>query len=291
MKGKLMKIAILSGKGGTGKTTLSTNLASVYGKGFLIDTDVEEPNSHLFFDIKEMAEKDVLKSHPVVNLDKCDFCGDCGRFCHYNAILPAKKDVLIFKEMCHDCGGCALVCPKDAISYEQRTIGKIHSGIVSEHFKLAYGDLKVGEVSGVTIIETLKKIVESENMVWIDSPPGTSCSTVAAIDGVDFAIIVSEPTPFGISDMTMVVEMLREKNIVFGVVVNKAGLGDDEIYRYCDEEKIKILQEIPFSKEFAEKSAQGYLLSELSDDYKKMMDDLIKNVFDLVGTEFKGEDR
>jgi MinD superfamily P-loop ATPase len=286
-----MKIAVLSGKGGTGKTTLSTNLASVYGRGFLIDTDVEEPNGHLFLNVESMREKAVYKSHPVVNLDKCDLCGDCGRFCHYNAILPAKKDVLVFNEMCHDCGGCELVCPKGAISYEKRIIGKIHLGEVSKMFKFAYGDLKVGEVSGVTIIETLRDYVEDENMVWIDSPPGTSCSTVAAIEDVDFAIIVSEPTPFGVSDMTMVVEMLREKDIDFGVVVNKAGLGDDEIYRYCKTESINILQEIPFRKDFAEKSAQGFLLCEISDEYRKMIDELLKNIIDRTSAEFKREDR
>lgn len=286
-----MKIAVLSGKGGTGKTTLSTNLASVYGRGVLIDTDVEEPNSYLFLEVESNLEESVYKSHPLVDNQKCDLCGDCGRFCHYNAILPAKKDVLIFKEMCHDCGGCALVCPKEAISYEQREIGKIHSGNISEQFKFAYGDLKVGEVSGVTIIETLKESVKDEKMIWIDSPPGTSCSTVAAIDGVDYAIIVSEPTPFGVSDMTMVVEMLREKNIDFGVVVNKAGLGDDEIYRYCESEEIDILQEIPFSKNFAEKSAQGFLLCDISDEYRQKMNELLENILDKASGEFEREDR
>lgn len=202
-----MKIAVLSGKGGTGKTTIATNLALHYPNALLIDTDVEEPNSHIFIKPVVTREKSVYKQFPVVDMDKCDLCGDCGRFCKYNAILPAKNTVLVFKEICHDCGGCEIVCKKNAISYEDREIGKIFWGDGVNGIRFIYGNLNVGEVSGVKIISELREIVQDEETVIIDSPPGTSCAAVEAVEGVDYAVIVTEPTPFGVSDMKMVVEI------------------------------------------------------------------------------------
>ena len=224
-----MKIAVLSGKGGTGKTTIAVNLSVNKENAVLIDTDVEEPNSHIF--LKPSIEETILvkKSYPVVDAEKCTLCGDCGNFCRYNAILPAKNKVIVFEELCHECEGCGLVCPEKAIRYEQREIGKIFVGKSNHNVDMKYGDLNVGEVSGVKIIEKLKEMTKDEELLIIDSPPGTSCSTVAAIEGVDYALIVSEPTPFGVSDMKMVVEMLRNMNIQFGVLVNKAGLGDNDV--------------------------------------------------------------
>ncbi|SKC77001.1 ATP-binding protein [Maledivibacter halophilus] len=273
-----MKIVVLSGKGGTGKTTISTNLAVNIKNAVLIDTDVEEPNSHVFLNPKIEDTIPVTKDYPDVDMDKCILCGKCGDFCRYNAILPARNKVLIFKEMCHDCGGCELVCPAHAIKYIKREIGNIYSGVSKYGVKMKYGDLNVGEVSGVKIIEELKELVKDEEMVIIDAPPGTSCSTVAAATGVDYAIVVSEPTPFGVSDMKMVVEMLRNMNIPFGVVVNKAGLGDNEIYEYCDEENIEILQEVPFDKEIAKLYASGNILSYELKVYKEKIETILKKI-------------
>ena len=211
-------------------------------------------------------------------MDKCTLCGKCGEFCRYNAILPAKNNVLIFKEICHDCGGCKLVCPTDAIKYEKREIGNIYSGTSKYGVKMKYGDLNVGEVSGIKIIENLKELVKDEEMVIIDAPPGTSCATVAAVEDSDYAVIVSEPTPFGVSDMKMVVEMLRNMNIPFGIVVNKAGLGDDEIYEYCDEENIEILQQIPFDREIAKLYASGSILSHEIASYKEKFEIILKKI-------------
>lgn len=264
-----MKIAVLSGKGGTGKTTLATNLVVNRENAVLIDNDVEEPNSHIFLKPNISETIAVEKCFPVVDAEKCTLCGACGDFCRYNAILPAKNKVLVYSELCHDCGGCELVCPVNAIHYEKREIGKIHSGMCENDIKMIYGDLNVGEVSGVKIIETLKDMTKDEKILFIDSPPGTSCATVASIKNVDYAVIVSEPTPFGVSDMKMVVELLRNMNIKFGVVVNKAGLGDDEIYDYCKEEDIEILGEIPFKEEIAKLYASGEVLSYKLEDYKE----------------------
>lgn len=273
-----MKIAILSGKGGTGKTTVATNLLSVSESGVLIDTDVEEPNSHLFLKPQIQKTEAIKKRYPIVDESLCTLCGACGDFCRFNAILPAKKEVLVFKELCHDCGGCQLVCPNDAIRYKERSIGMVYTGKTITGHDMHYGELSVGEISGVPIIERLREITDQEDLVFIDCPPGTACSTVAAIESTDFAILVAEPTPFGVSDMKMVVELLRGLGIDMGVVVNKDGLGDQEIYQYCESENIQILGRIPFKKEYARKYAGGNLISQVDDEYKSIVEGILKQV-------------
>lgn len=273
-----MNIAVLSGKGGTGKTTVTSNLAVNVPGCTVIDTDVEEPNLHIFFDFEISQKESIETEYPKINMEKCDLCGKCGDFCRYNAILPAKDRVLVFKEICHNCGGCGIVCPAGAIQYEKREIGKIYSGKSNSMIKMKYGELNIGEMSGVRIIEQIKKSVEEDPIVFIDAPPGTSCATVAAVEEVDYAIIVSEPTPFGVSDMKMVVEMLRSMNIPFGVVVNKAGLGNNEIYEYCRDEKIDILENIPYSRDIAEFYAHGVIFSQNIESYKKLFTNLFQKI-------------
>jgi MinD superfamily P-loop ATPase len=273
-----MRIAILSGKGGTGKTTVATNLLSVSGSGVLIDTDVEEPNSHLFLKPQINHSEAIKKRYPIVDATLCKLCGACGDFCRFNAILPAKKEVLIFKELCHDCGGCKLVCPQGAIQFKERSIGMIHTGMTLAGQLMHYGELSVGEISGVAIIERLHQISKDEELVFVDCPPGTACSTVAAIESADYAIVVAEPTPFGVSDMTMVVELLRDLEIPMGVVVNKDGLGDDEIYHYCEAEKLQILGRIPFKKDYAKYYAGGNLISRVDDEYRENITGILAQV-------------
>ncbi|MCK5761642.1 MAG: ATP-binding protein [Candidatus Izimaplasma sp.] len=273
-----MKIAILSGKGGTGKTTLSVNLFSYLKNVTLIDTDVEEPNSHLFLKGKIIKEEGVFKKYPKVDDNLCDYCGKCGEFCNFNAIIPAKKKVLVFQDLCHDCGGCAIVCPTNAITYVDKEVGKIYHTLIDENKLFLYGNLTVGEVSGVKIIETLKETTKNEELLLIDSPPGTSCSTVAAIDGADYCIICAEPTPFGLSDMKMVVELLRAENRNFGVVVNKSNLGNNDIFQYLEEEKIELLEKIEFSKEYASIMADGKLLINYSEYFKNKMANIARKV-------------
>jgi MinD superfamily P-loop ATPase len=216
--------------------------------------------------------------YPEVDMDKCNLCGKCGEFCRFNAIIPAKNSVVVFNESCHDCGGCAMVCPTNAITYKQREIGKIYSGKTKYNIDMKYGEINIGEMSGVRIINEVKEKVENEEIVIIDSPPGTACSTVAAVENVDYAILVSEPTPFGVSDMKMVVEMLREMNIPFGLVINKAKLGDNEIYEYASNENIEILAEIPFDKEIAELYAKGELFS----IHLKEYEEIFKNLYNQI---------
>ncbi len=276
-----MKIAVLSGKGGTGKTTISTNLATLLKGKTLVDCDVEEPNAHLFFDIKDRVEEPVYTEFPSVDMDRCTLCGKCGEFCNFNAILPAKNRVLVFKESCHACGGCAIVCPENAITYGKREIGKIHSGVSNKGLPITYGALNVGELSGVKVIEELLKSVKGKQII-IDSPPGTSCATVAAVEMADFAIIVTEPTPFGVSDMKMVVEMLTELKIPFGLVINKAGLGNNEIYEYAKQKQIMIIGKIPFDKKIAKSYSTGELISETIPEVKEHFTNIIKNLGSII---------
>ena len=273
-----MKIAVLSGKGGTGKTTVSSNLAAILKNKTLIDCDVEEPNVHLFFTMASNIKNSVYTEYPHIDMRKCNLCGECGDFCNFNAILPAKNRVLVFKEACHACGGCAIVCPKGAITYRKREIGVIEQGISNKGVKIKSGVLNVGELSGVKIIEALLDSINTNEDAIIDSPPGTSCATVAAVESADYALIVSEPTPFGVSDMKMVVEMLRKLRIPFSLVINKAGLGNDEIYQYAAEENIKIIGEIPFSREAAKNYSAGELISETIPEIKAHFNAIIEHL-------------
>lgn len=272
-----MKIAILSGKGGTGKTTVSGNLAFNIKGSSIIDTDVEEPNQHIFLKPEIDKKISVCTEYPIVDNEKCSLCGKCGDICKYSAILVGRKQVVIFDESCHDCGGCKIVCPENAITYKKREIGKIYEGH-SKDISIKYGKLNIGELSGVKIINKLKEISKEEELLFIDCPPGTSCSTVNAVEDADFTIIVVEPTPFGVSDMKMVVEMLNDMNKKFAVVINKAGLGDGEIYEYCKEKDIKIIGEIPFDTEVAKLYAEGKIASNILDKYKEKFIDIFEQV-------------
>ena len=278
-----MKISVLSGKGGTGKTTLSVNLFSYLKKATLIDTDTEEPNSHIFIKSTNEKTKGVLKNHPIVDQKKCTFCKECGEHCNFNAIIPTKSKVLVFEDLCHDCGMCAIVCKQGAITYKEKPIGTIFSSKNEERI-FHYGKLNIGEVSGVRLIEELNTITKNDDLIIADCPPGVSCSTVAALQNTDYAIVCAEPTPFGISDMKMVVQLLREDKIPFGVVVNKSGIGNDDIYHYLEEESIELLENIPWTKERAKTYSKGSLIIDNDPIFKQKM----KNILDKVIGEQNG---
>ena len=271
-----MKIAVLSGKGGTGKTTVSTNLAFI-SKLPLFDTDIEEPNAHIFFKNNTEIEKSVYMNYPKVDMKKCNLCGECGNFCKFNAIIPAKDTVLVFEESCHDCGGCEIICKQNAISWEKREIGKIFTGKTYFDSKIIYGKLNIGEMSGVKII---KEMYENEKYkdFLIDCPPGTACTTVSAVEKADFAIIVTEPSPFGLSDMKLVVKLLKDMRIPFGVVINKSEECESETKNYCLVEKIEILGEIPFSRKVAENYSKGNIISDIFLEYREIFENILKKV-------------
>lgn len=271
-----MKIAVLSGKGGTGKTTVSSSLAFI-SKMLLIDTDIEEPNSHIFLKGNIEDIKSVYTRFPEVNMEKCNLCGECGNFCKFNAIIPAKKRVIVFGEACHDCGGCEIVCKNGAISWEKREIGKIYTGKTHFNSINKYGKLNIGEMSGVKIIKEIYKNTEEKNFL-IDCPPGTACTTVSAVEVADFAIIVVEPSPFGLSDMKLVVQLLRDMKIPFGVVINKFDEDKNIVKKYCDDEKIEIIGTIPFDRKIAEAYSKGKIIAEALPEYRENFETILKRV-------------
>lgn len=276
-----MEIAILSGKGGTGKTTISGNLAYTISNSSIIDADVEEPNQHIFLKPSIEKEISVFTNYPTIDNEKCNLCGKCEELCRYSAIIVGQEHVVVFDKSCHDCGGCEIVCKSLAIKYKKREIGKIYQGKFSNK-NFNYGKLNVGEFSGVKIINELKEISKEEEILFVDCPPGTSCSTVSAVEGCNFAVIVVEPTPFGVSDMKMVVSMLRNMGKKFAVVINKSGLGDNEIYDYCKEEKISIIGEIPFDEEVAKLYSRGELISKENFKYRKEFEKIYDEIRRMV---------
>jgi MinD superfamily P-loop ATPase len=251
-----MIISIASGKGGTGKTTVAVNMALSLKDAQLLDCDVEEPNAHLLLRSKIKETKPVHVRIPVIDEKKCDYCRECAKFCEYNALFVANKKIMFFPELCHSCGGCAIVCPTNAIKEKKRKIGTIKKGFANG-VKLVYGELIVGEPMVTPIIKEVKKQIINNGDVIIDSPPGTSCPVIEAVYNSDYCILVTEPTPFGLYDLKIAVEVLEKLGISFGVVVNRAGIGDKKVYKYCEKKTIPILLEIPYERKIAELYSSG----------------------------------
>jgi MinD superfamily P-loop ATPase len=251
-----MIVSIASGKGGTGKTTVAVNLALALSHVQLLDCDVEEPNVHLLLKPKVNQVEPVYVSVPRINEGLCDHCGRCAEFCEYNALFVGVDKVLVFPELCHSCGGCAIVCPKHAIVEEKHQIGRIKMGIAGGA-EVVYGELEVGEPMPVPVIREVKKQIDRNKNVILDSPPGTSCPVIETVRDSDFCLLVTEPTPFGLHDLKIAVQVLKSMKIPFGVVINRAGVGDKKVYEYCKEEHTPILLEIPFQRRIAELYSRG----------------------------------
>ncbi|WP_053955721.1 4Fe-4S binding protein [Inediibacterium massiliense] len=261
-----MKIAVLSGKGGTGKTTVSVNLAKSMGWSY-IDCDVEEPNGFIF--LKPNIGKEMNVSIPVPKIDeqKCIHCNQCVNICQFHALAGTNNGVLVFEKLCHGCGACTLTCPVDAIKEEDRVIGKIEVGQDKE-ISCMRGVLNIGEPMATPIIKQLKKINKEQNTI-IDCSPGSSCTVVSAIERVDYAILVTEPTEFGLHDLKIAIELMRQMDIPFGVIINRVDQQKDLIDDYCEKENINILGKIPFDKKVAVLYSKGKLLIEDVDYEKK----------------------
>ncbi len=251
-----MIITVASGKGGTGKTTVAVNLALALGNVQLLDCDVEEPNAHLILHPQQVKTEPVYAMVPKINEALCVYCGECSKFCKYNALFTAKEKILVFPELCHGCGGCYIVCPKKAITEEKHKIGSLNFGAIND-LTLVYGELDVGKPMAVPVIKAVKKQINRTKNVIIDSPPGTSCSFVETVRGCDFCILVTEPTPFGLHDLKIAVAVLKTMSVPFGVIVNRAGIGDNKLYTYCKEQKIPVLLEIPYQRKIAELYSNG----------------------------------
>jgi len=272
-----MIISIASGKGGTGKTTVAVNMALSLKDIQILDCDVEEPNVHILLQPKINETKPVYISTPLVDEEKCDHCGKCSKFCEFNALFVTPEKILFFPELCTSCGGCMLVCPKNAITEKNVEIGVVKKG-VTEGMELVYGELNVGKPMAIPVIKDVKKQIKNSKTVIVDSPPGASCPVIESVHGSDYCLLVSEPTPFGLHDLKIMVQVLEGLNIPFGVIINRAGIGDKKIYDFCEEKDVPILLEIPFQRKIAELYSRGTPFVLEMPEWKKKFQLLIDDI-------------
>lgn len=278
-----MIIAVASGKGGTGKTTVSTNLALSLKNVQFLDCDVEEPNANIFLKAKIKEHEEVSLDIPNIDKNICDYCGKCSDFCAYNALAVVPNNILVFSELCHSCGGCELVCPKKAITWDKRAIGIVEHG-QTNGIDFYQGVLNVGESQAVPVIKALKRKIDKNKNVIIDVSPGTSCPVIESISGSDYCILVTEPTAFGLHDLRLAVDVIRHINIAFGVVINRDGVGDDRVEFYCKEENIPILLKIPERKKIANLYSKGIALVNESHEWHEMFGIVYSKIKDEVST-------
>ena len=293
-----MNIAVLSGKGGAGKTLLSVNMAAASKSSTYIDCDVEEPNGYLFFKPEEIVEENVSVKIPEVDKELCSGCRKCVDFCKFNALAFIKKAPIVFGDICHSCGGCSLLCPENAITEKDKVIGKIEKGKF-QGIDVYTGILNTGEVSGVPIIEKLleenrksssngevsNNIEGNEKLSIIDCPPGSACIVIESIKDADFCVLVAEPTAFGAHNLEMVYELVSLFGKPFGVVLNKCLDGENPSEEFCKEKGIKILGRVPFEKELGELNSNAKIAARESERYNK----LFKNILETVKGEVQHE--
>jgi MinD superfamily P-loop ATPase len=259
-----MIISVASGKGGTGKTLVATSLALSVSDNYkvqLLDCDVEEPNAHIFLRLAMNLSQPVYIPIPKVDETKCTYCGKCAEVCAYNAIAVLKEKVLVFPELCHGCGACSYLCPESAITEEGREMGMVERGN-SGNLELIQGRLAIGEAMAPPVIREVKKYIDPTREVIVDVSPGTSCPMVEAVKGSDFCLLVTEPTPFGLNDLSLAVEVVRELGIPCGVVINRVGVGGEEVGQYCRQEGIPIPLRIPLDRNIAMFYSKGIPLIE-----------------------------
>lgn len=273
-----MIISIASGKGGTGKTTVATNLARALNREVtFLDCDVEEPNAHLFLHPEIKEKEEVFTFLPKIDEQRCDRCGKCRDICRFGALTLVGKSLLLFPELCHSCGGCLVVCPQQCISEDKRLLGAIESGksgLVNFH----HGLLRVGEAMSPPLIKEMRRRHETGETVIIDAPPGTSCPVIGAMHNTDFVVLVTEPTPFGLHDLKLAHETVMELGIPSGVVINRANLGDLGVHDYAAGNNLPILLEIPFSKDVAELYSRGILLVDAEKKWQQVFQDLFSAI-------------
>ena len=263
-----MVISVASGKGGTGKTTVATNLAlSIEGSVQLLDCDVEEPNCHLFISPSFDSVETVFTPVPEVDQSKCTLCGECNQICQFKAIVVIGEMVLSFPELCHSCGGCVAVCPEKAITETTRELGVIRMGH-RDGLEFVDGELRVGEAMSPPLIRKVRACEHYDGVIIIDAPPGTSCPVIASIKDTDFVLMVTEPTPFGLHDLKLAVGAVRLLGIPTGLVINRCDVGNDEVQQYAKREGIPILMEIPFDRAIAEAYSKGELLVDVMPEWK-----------------------
>jgi len=279
-----MIISVASGKGGTGKTLVATSLALSLKDRHrvqLLDCDVEEPNDHIFLKPVFTRSEAVCIPIPEIDEKKCTFCGRCAEVCAYHAIAVFPKSILVFPHLCHGCGACSYLCPEKAISEKGREIGVVERGH-SDGVDFAHGKLNVGEAMPTPVVRRVKEEANRDGIVIIDVSPGTSCPVVESIKGSDFCLLVTEPTPFGLNDLILAVETVKEIKVPCGMVINRAGVGNGKVEEYCLEENIPVLLTIPLDIEIARLYSKGITLVEGMPQWKESFIGLFDRIRELV---------
>ena len=278
-----MVISVASGKGGTGKTTVATNLARSIGTNVqLLDCDVEEPNAHLFINPSFKESETVYLPVPEVNEEICTYCRKCADICQFKAIAVVNENVLVFEDLCHSCGGCWEVCPESAITQSGRELGVIQKG-QSNGIDFIHGKLRVGEAMSPPLINKVRSFENPEKLTIIDAPPGTSCPVIASMQGADFVLLVTEPTPFGLYDLRLAVGAVQILNIPCGLVINRSDLGDNKVREYACQTGVPILMEMPFDRRIAEAYSKGEILVDAMPEWKDRFLGLHSKIEELIG--------
>jgi len=277
-----MIISVASGKGGTGKTTIATSLATVLGSSAqLLDCDVEEPNCHILMKPVLQTCESITVPVPIVEMDKCTLCGKCGEVCRFSSIVVIGNQVLTFPEMCHGCGGCSLLCPEKAITEGCRELGVIETGLAGP-VEFVHGRLRIGEAMSPPLIRAVKEKINPHKLAILDAPPGASCPVIHTVMGSDFIILVTEPTPFGLHDLKIAVEAISHLAIPLGVILNRSDVGDREVHKFCVLKGIPLLAEIPHDRQIAEGYARGNLLVVSAPQYIREFLEIFKKITELI---------
>jgi MinD superfamily P-loop ATPase len=277
-----MIIVVASGKGGTGKTTIATSLALSVPHAQFVDADAEEPNAHLFLHPAIEQTIPVEMMLPEVDLERCTFCGKCAEFCQFNALAVIKEKLLVFPELCHGCGGCVLVCPEKAMREKQRRIGEVEIGS-AKGMRFIQGRLKPGEPSSVRIVREEMAQVNNGTPTVVDAAPGTACAVVETISLADFCLLVTEPTPFGLHDLVMAMDVAVELGVPCGVVINRSGARDHLIEEACKQRGVAVLLKVPFQRAIAEAYSNGKCLVDAFPEWRQPF----HRLFDHIQQELK----